>query len=282
MPAIIHLVRHAQGYHNLSVENEQMHDPDLTPLGEEQCSALREAFGQEQHAKVKCLVASPLRRTLHTCILGFAPRLSEGEEEEQQQQQQQQGQRGRVRVNPNLYPVRALDILQEVSAEPCDTGSSTDRLAAEFGSRVDLTGVDDADWTDKTSGSSRFEPTAEKLTARAKEARKVLRRIASEFGGEGVEEVHIVVVTHGGFLHFLTDDWTGIPQGKATGWSNCEYRSYQFVDSTYKDDDAELQETEGSWRRRSGSITRPTRTEQKEMGAVVQDSLTPLLKLKVY
>lgn len=179
MAPTLHLVRHAQGVHNLSIENEHIRDPDLTDLGNQQCAALGAAFGH--HDKVTRLAASPLRRTLYTCIQAFG--------------------------TDKLYPVTALDVLQEVSESPCDTGSAPDALASEFGSRVDVSGVDPA-WTEKSSPESKFAPSVAKLTARAREARRALREMA----GEGDD--HIVAVSHGGFLHFLTDDWDGIPSGR--------------------------------------------------------------------
>lgn len=175
MAPTIHLVRHAQGVHNLSVENEFIQDPDLTPLGEQQCAALRAAF--PHHGRVARLVASPLRRTLNTAVAAFGA--------------------------PALYPLAALDVLQEVSDAPCDTGSSPARLRAEFGDKADWARVR-AGWTEKGEGSV-FEPTLEALTARAREARRALREMA----GDG--DHHLVAVSHGGFLHFLTDDWQGIP-----------------------------------------------------------------------
>jgi len=177
MPPTIHLVRHAQGVHNLSVENESIHDPDLTPLGESQCAALRASFPRQ---RITRLVASPLRRTVNTCLLSFG--------------------------EPDLLPVVALDCLQEVSDQPCDTGSSKDALAAEFGDALDLSRVSDA-WTDKANGP--FEPTLEKLSARGREARRALREIAA-----GDDDAHVVAVSHGGILHFVTDDWQGIPEGR--------------------------------------------------------------------
>lgn len=66
----------------------------------------------------------------------------------------------------------------------------------------------------------------------------------------------------------------------ATGWNNCEYRSYQFVDPTGEDEDAVLAETADSWRRREGMQIAPTQTEQREMRAVVQKRLVPYLKIK--
>ncbi|OQN96972.1 hypothetical protein B0A48_16946 [Cryoendolithus antarcticus] len=44
MPPILHLVRHAEGWHNVADHGEDIHDPFLTPHGEEQCKNLRENF----------------------------------------------------------------------------------------------------------------------------------------------------------------------------------------------------------------------------------------------
>ncbi|CAM1501799.1 Fc.00g037830.m01.CDS01 [Cosmosporella sp. VM-42] len=244
MAPTIHLVRHAQGFHNLSYENEQLPDPDLTPLGESQCAALRSDF--PHHSKLTHLLASPMRRTVYTCLHSFG--------------------------TDALLPITALPVLQEVSTQPCDIGSPVAKVQAEFGARADYTRVTDA-WLDKGPGSE-FEPVLEKLLVRGKRARQVLREVA----GEG--DAHIAVVSHGGFLHFLTDDWYNVPEDKATGWTNCEYRSYQFVDPTGKDEDAALQETEESWLRRQGSTTVPTPTEQRELRPVVLKQMAPYLNLK--
>lgn len=179
MAPTIHLVRHAQGVHNLCVENEVIRDPDLTDLGVEQCALLRDSF--IHHPQLTRLVASPLRRTLHTCVNAFG--------------------------SDSLYPVTALDLLQEVSDAPCDTGSDPSKLKEEFGDKAEVRGVGEG-WYEKGS-DSKFEPTVEKLTARAKEARRLLRDLAGDAEGDA----QIVAVTHGGFLHFLTDDWYGIPSG---------------------------------------------------------------------
>ncbi|UNI18361.1 hypothetical protein JDV02_004634 [Purpureocillium takamizusanense] len=244
MPPTIHLVRHAQGVHNLSIENESIHDPDLTPLGESQCAALRASFPRQ---RITRLVASPLRRTVNTCLLSFG--------------------------EPGLLPVVALDSLQEVSDQACDTGSSKEALAAEFGDSLDLSRVSDA-WIDKADGP--FEPTLEKLSARGLEARRALREIATAAAGD--QDVHIVAVSHGGILHFITDDWQGIPEGKATGWANCEARSYQFADPTGQDDDAALVETEESRRRCTSKEL--TSVEKRQMRAVMQQRMMPFLKIK--
>ncbi|EEU47459.1 uncharacterized protein NECHADRAFT_92004 [Fusarium vanettenii 77-13-4] len=245
MAPTIHLVRHAQGFHNLSIENEQLSDPDLTPLGEEQCAALRAAF--PHHDKLTKLLASPMRRTVYTCLHAFG--------------------------TESLLPITALPVFQEVSAQPCDIGSPVAKVKAEFEGKADYTGVEEA-WCEK-GPSSKYQPTLEKLTVRGKEARRTLREIA------GTGDEHIVVVSHGGFLHFLTDDWHGVPDGRATGWSNCEFRSYQFVDPTGEDEDAALRETEESWQRREGNTIAPTQTEQRELRPIVLEKMAPYLNLSV-
>ncbi|CRK12086.1 hypothetical protein BN1708_010340, partial [Verticillium longisporum] len=185
MPVTIHLVRHAQGFHNLSVENEALPDPLLTDLGLKQCANVRATF--PAHASLTHLVASPMRRTLHTCLNSFGP----------------------TPEDPKpavLLPVIAIPELQEVSNSPCDTGTDVAVVAPEFGARADFSRVP-AGWNNKESASSPWEPTLDKLEARATRARLFLRDLAR---ASGEEDVHIAAVSHGAFLHFLTADFHGI------------------------------------------------------------------------
>ncbi|KAK1994430.1 phosphoglycerate mutase [Colletotrichum falcatum] len=251
MPVQIHLVRHAQGFHNLSVENEAIRDPLLTDLGKQQCAALRAAF--PHHARITHLVASPLRRTLHTCLLGFASDAA-------------------APVGRSLK-VLALPEVQEVSDAPCDTGSAVADIEGEFAGRVDFGRVPE-DWTDKSDPASRWEPTLDKLEKRSAEARRALRELVGDVQGDA----HVVVVTHGGILHFLTDDWAGIGPRKATGWENTEYRSYEFADLTGKDPIASLKETQESWERRQGESARPTPEQQAELRQTFYREMEPYLK----
>ncbi|KAH6973486.1 histidine phosphatase superfamily [Ilyonectria sp. MPI-CAGE-AT-0026] len=243
MAPTIHLVRHAQGFHNLSRAAEQIHDPDLTPLGEQQCANLRAAF--PHHAKVTKLMASPMRRTVYTCLKAFG--------------------------NDTLLPITALPEFQEISHTPCDIGTAVSKVSAEFAGKADYSHVEET-WIEKGVDSP-YEPTMEKLVARAKLARHTLRDAA----GNGDE--HILVVTHGGFLHFLTEDWQGVDPDHATGWLNCEYRSYQFVDPTGKDEDAALRETSDSWCRRHGNSIPLTVTEQRELRPLMIEKMGDYLHL---
>lgn len=95
-------------------------------------------------------------------------------------------------------PVKLLDTLQEVFGY----GSSVDSLQAAFGDKVDLGDVR-ADWTDKADGTV-FDPDWNKLLARVRAAREFVRGLA------GAGDDHVVVVTHGALVHFLTEDWEGL------------------------------------------------------------------------
>ena len=167
---MIHCVRHAQGFHNLSVANHSMPDPYLTPYGEEQCKQLAQNF--PFHKSVGLLVASPLRRTIYTTLLGFTPEIGRG------------------------MTVIALPEAQETADVPCDTGTDIGVLKEEMKSKpVDLSRVPEG-WNNKVG---RWAPTAGAIEKRAREVRQWLK---------ARPEKEIVLVTHGGFLHYFTEDWT--------------------------------------------------------------------------
>ncbi|KAI1380375.1 phosphoglycerate mutase-like protein [Hypoxylon crocopeplum] len=241
MAPIIHLVRHAQGFHNLCAENQQQPDPDLTALGQTQCNELCKRF--DSHGKITHLVASPLRRTLYTCLHSFAPVVKSGKK------------------------VIALPDAQEISTLPCDHGSDLSKLKQEFGDLVDLNLVQEG-WNDKSRGS-RYYPTPANLEARSRAARLWLRDLATKAG----EDAQVVLVTHGGILHFLTQDWDGMKIERGTGWSNTELRSYEFEDPSGQDPNATLKEIQPSWRRRRGSAIPLTETEQRELQEAYETAL---------
>lgn len=212
-----------------------------------------------------------MRRTLYTCLLSFQPAI-----------ERLAAAKGGKKV------VVALPEVQEVSNLPCDVGSAPEKLHQEFDEAglVDLSLVKDG-WQDKHSPDSPWKPEMEKVKRRAEKARKWLYELAQQDstaagaesqadGGEEEEkqEKHIVVVTHGGFLHFLTQDFDGMDLNRGTGWDNTEWRTYEFVtDAQGKDEDVGLKETEESWRKRKGSAKPLTQTEQEEIMAAVDERL---------
>lgn len=187
-----------------------------------------------------------MRRTIYTCLHSFSSPNPDA---------------------PACTPVIALPEIQETSGLPCDTGSSPVRLAAEFSEgdwegQVDLHLVQKG-WNDK-SPASPFAPEPEKLVSRARKARQYLRQLGAESGSDA----EIVVVTHGGYLHYFTDDWDGHDKFVGTGWMNTEWRSYTFVEEG--DEDAVLEETKESREKRRGREIPLTRDEQRELRAVAQ------------
>ncbi|KAI0816192.1 phosphoglycerate mutase-like protein [Xylaria sp. FL0064] len=249
MAPVIHLVRHAQGYHNLSAENQWIRDPDLTDLGKQQCEALCKNF--PYHDKITHLAASPIRRTILTCQYSFAPAVKAGKK------------------------IVAVQDAQEVSLYPCDVGSDVEALKKEFGDLVDFRFLTE-DWNKKTP-DSKYYPDPQKLEARACKTRLWLRDIVKEAG----DDAHVVLVTHGGILHFITENWSGIDPGRGTGWNNTEYRSYEFADETGEDSNASLRELPESRRRRQGSEISLTDAEKREMRAAYETVLNHDIKLCV-
>ncbi|KAI9845108.1 MAG: hypothetical protein M1837_005112 [Sclerophora amabilis] len=227
MPEVIHFVRHAQGYHNVAIANHAMHDPALTPLGEKQCRDLRSSFPYMD--SVDLVVASPLRRTLNTALLSFQPH-----------------------IEKKGLTVIALPDVQETADLPCDTGSEPDILVRDFaGQPVDF-GLVEPGWNIKGYGKYGF--TTKQLTARALRARKWLY---------ARPEKEIIVVTHGGFLHHLTQDWSDRTRFRDTGWANTEFRSFRFKEAP--GDDFPLVETQVSKYLRAGTEQPLTTQERVEL-----------------
>lgn len=216
-------VRHAQGFHNLGAEYHSLRDPKLTPFGQEQCTTLRDSGIVDQN-KVSLVVSSPLTRTIHTAFVSFQPAI-EGS-----------------RCQPRII---ALPDTQETSDFPCDTGSDIEVLQeiCDTGKwPVDLSRLDNK-WNDKSS-TSRYYPSGTAIKARAQAARQQIRQLMKALVDAGDSDAQVILVTHGGFLHYFTNDWEDSNKYLGTGWLNTETRSYTYaagVDSN--DEDAGLVET---------------------------------------
>lgn len=162
MPPTLHCIRHAQGYHNLSIAAHTLHDPDLTPLGQTQCLHLQKTLIPPS-SQISLIIASPMKRTLNTALQTFRPNLL---------------------ANPELKII-ALPELQETSDLPCDTGSSIEELLRLYADEpVDFSRVP-VGWECKRG---KWAPTATAIEARAREARRWLR---------ARREGDVVVVSHG-------------------------------------------------------------------------------------
>ena len=89
----------------------------------------------------------------------------------------------------------ALPEAQETGNVPCDTGSDPAALKKEFADLPVDFGLVKEGWNSKVG---KWAPDADSLRARAKEVRQWLK---------ARPEKEIVLVTHGGILHFLNEDW---------------------------------------------------------------------------
>ena len=72
-------------------------------------------------------------------------------------------------------------------------------------------------------------------------------------------ETTIVLVTHGAFIHHLTEDWAGLEPPRGTAYKTTEFRTFTF-DETSTKEEAHLIEVGGS-----------PRKEQRPLGAHVHE-----------
>ncbi|KAF2487206.1 histidine phosphatase superfamily [Neohortaea acidophila] len=240
MPPLLHVMRHGQGFHNISDNGHDIRDPELTDKGREQCRERREAF--ERHDKVELLLASPLRRALQTCAIAFAPSVERG------------------------LTIIALPTAEEASNAPCDTGSEIELLKAEFPEHVDFDHVKHGWWVHE--GEYAFEPKA--LISRAAKLRRWIK---------ARPEKEVVLVSHGFFNHFLTGDVDAEGNQTTPWWKEAELRTYRFREGASitadglseidGEDGAALEETPESLmrlkdRRRASVVDNKNRPEERK------------------
>jgi broad specificity phosphatase PhoE len=162
-------------------------DPGLTPKGEQQSDSLASTF--PFHPQISQVFTSPLQRTIATAYLAFQPSLQNGD---------------------CVPEILALPDAQETSEYPCDIGSDAAdlrRICDEAGWKVNLSLVPTR-WNDK-SWDGRWAPTARAIKARARDARRNIREKLAEMQKRGEDSPQVVLVSHGGFLHYFTEDWEG-------------------------------------------------------------------------
>ncbi|KAI4101148.1 MAG: hypothetical protein L6R37_005070 [Teloschistes peruensis] len=292
-PKYLTLIRHGQAYHN-STGDHNLLDPVLTPLGVKQCQKLNNSFllpHDKTGASINdgppasssntlppptLLVSSPLTRTLQTTLISFHDLL---------------------KAYPTMKIITLAE-LQETANLPCDTGRSIDVLKQEFTGKGHLGPVELGLCQDQSESAIVI------LTNEKGAAEGVVNRIAWEnldpefpskdgrWAGEqkllkerarlarkwlySREEEHVVAVLHGGFLHYLTEDWTGHDDGPGTGWYNTEYRTYQFAGTGLNLDGWEMysireMEESKSRRRKDGFGEKPLgKTERMEYKETVE------------
>ncbi|KAL1310972.1 hypothetical protein AAFC00_001192 [Neodothiora populina] len=218
----LHIVRHAQGYHEITPNGHSIHDPQITPLGIENSLLLRSQF--PSHHSVDLLLASPLRRAIETALVAFEP----------------------ATLAPKNLKVVCVPDAQEATAEACDTGSEKEVIEGWFGDKVDVGLVKDG-WNGKRGSLYGVE-----VAVTMERARRLRNWVKDR------PEKEVVLVSHGNFAHYLTGDVDEKGEQTTPWWINDEFRTFVFAP---EDDEKEgaasasLLETEESVARRAHKET---------------------------
>ncbi|KAI2473341.1 phosphoglycerate mutase-like protein [Annulohypoxylon bovei var. microspora] len=225
MAPTIDIIRHAQAHHNLAGSN--IPDPRLTSQGSRECIDLQARFKElDSGENITHVISSPMRRAIETSSTI-------------------------VELAKDDTKITLFAYLQEVNATPSSTGTGLQELLDSYPYLSFDADTLNEDWYRKGPDTP-FAPDAAKVENRALIARIFLRDAAREAVSKGQPNAHIVVVTHGEFAHWLTDDFAGIGYHRNSGWHNAEIRSYQFL-NLEDTEGAPLVETPNSLQRRNAT-----------------------------
>ncbi|XP_071732338.1 phosphoglycerate mutase-like protein [Rutidosis leptorrhynchoides] len=228
----IHLVRHAQGVHNVAGEkdhsaymSEDLFDAHLTPLGWQQVDNLRkhvQASGLSK--KIELVVVSPLLRTMQTAVGAFGGEGSADANNVPPLMVANTGDSDRPAISSlNCPPFIAVELCREhLGVHPCDRRRSITEYKPMFPA-IDFSLIEndgDVLWTKNTREKN------EEVAARGVKFMKwLLTR----------EENEIAVVTHSGFLYhtlaaYGDDVHPTLQKEMHKHFNNCELRSMVIVD----------------------------------------------------
>jgi broad specificity phosphatase PhoE len=176
---IIHVFRHGEAAHNVDARTD-IQDPLLTLLGEEQAIKIPETY-LLLHRPTLILV-SPLRRCIQSALYAFHPDFNQMA----------------MKYFSKIPRILAMPHLQEITENPCDTGSPLEQLKRDYGKYITFEDrfFETDDWLVK-SGTS-FANNNQLLNERAEFVRKFIKEQSDQ---------EIIVMTHGDFSHFLVNRW---------------------------------------------------------------------------
>ncbi|EOA31217.1 hypothetical protein CARUB_v10014383mg [Capsella rubella] len=218
----IHLVRHAQGIHNVAGEkdhsaysSEDYFDAHLTPLGWQQVDNLRSHVRETQLLnKVELVIVSPLLRTIQTAVGAFGGEEDTNGADATPLMVANAGSSDHPAISSlNSPPFLAVELCRETMGDhPCDRRRSVTEYKALFPA------------IDFSIPSPR--ESLEEVAARGVEFIKWLWTR---------KEKEIAVVSHSGFLHgmlnsFGKDCADDIKKELSIHFKNCELRSVVIVD----------------------------------------------------
>jgi broad specificity phosphatase PhoE len=181
---LIHVVRHAQGTHNVNknYRDEINLDARLTELGRTQCEKLAQ---QESHLSVDLVVTSPLTRCVQTALYSFPQHVIASSS------------------SSRNVPFVAHESLRETVNFKCDQRRTISEIASEFGEMVDFSVChvdEDYIWKDYEARlGSDYDDHREsaELHVVAERGRRFFQWL------QGRPEQRVVVCTHSAFLRCL-------------------------------------------------------------------------------
>eukprot|EP00250_Pteridium_aquilinum_P002631 c12855_g1_i2 orf=219-1259(+) len=228
---IVHLVRHAQGYHNVAGDLDyeaymslDFVDASLTPLGWEQVDELRRHLERIKITKnVDLVVTSPLMRTMQTAVGAFGgPEFNEGDPSPPLMVMNGGGSDHPAISSSGCPPFMAVELCREhMGVHPCDKRQSVSMYRTIFPS-IDFSEVEiDED----TLWEADVRETDSDLIERGKRFLEWLARR---------KEREIVVVSHSGFLSHLLSVYgencsAPVQKELKKAFRNCEMRSIVLV-----------------------------------------------------
>ncbi|KAJ5339057.1 hypothetical protein N7452_005785 [Penicillium brevicompactum] len=187
MQGRIHLVRHAEGLHNLRNDRNIPNAP-LSERGFDFAEDLGHRFISENSNCVGAIVSSPLRRAIQTSSTAFHRILDSTQYPEN----------SGMGVNNGV--MLALDAnLQEITDLPCNTGSGLNDLTTEFPGLKSAIQDLHKDWHVKTGPDS---PLTQPPSKRKPE---ILQRLEKTLAGLQNQPMRkdVIVVTHEGVIDLL-------------------------------------------------------------------------------
>ena len=186
MAGKIHLVRHAEGLHNLR-NDPNIQDAPLSERGFDFAEDLGRRFVQVQSNDVGAIISSPLRRTIQTSLATFTRILDSAH----YPANCGKGVRNGVELVLNAN-------LQEVTDLPCNTGSPITDLEQEFPELAPQIRALNPDWYVKTEPNSPLPPVAQRRVEILDQLNQKLSALSNSTKGKD-----IVVVTHQGVIALL-------------------------------------------------------------------------------
>lgn len=238
----LHLVRHAQGIHNVAGDKDykaylspELLDAHLTPLGWNQVDNLRKhviACGLAK--KIELVITSPLLRTMQTAVGVFGGGTHADEANVPPLMAENAGNSDRSAISSlDCPPFIAVELCREhLGVHPCDKRRSVSEYQALFPA-IDFSLIENDE--DVLWQADVREPNSEVAARGAQFINWLWTR----------KEKEIAVVTHSGFLfHTLQEFGNGCPPiikdeiGKH--FANCELRSMVLIDRSAAGSDPPL------------------------------------------